>query len=67
MKKYYYFLFVVGILLIGSTKISVAEEQCGTAVIRCDNGNEGMGLVCGETYDELAEDVDDLADVICNP
>ncbi len=65
MKKVFGVAVIICFMVIGLSKTTRAEEICGTAVIECDNGNAGMGLVCGETLDELFQDVDELASVIC--
>lgn len=65
MKRIYYYLFVIGILFFGSTKISFAGETCFTGKVDCGDGTGSLTLICGETDDEIFEEMIEMVDVIC--
>ncbi|MBN2817555.1 MAG: hypothetical protein JXP36_01210 [Bacteroidales bacterium] len=61
---------VLGILMLGLTFINIAnvhaEEQCHSVQIFCGNGTSNFGLICGETYQEYLQNLDEMTGVVCD-
>lgn len=58
-------LGIVAIIVLSLGTAKSADADCVTARIDCGDGHGHYGLVCGETMQEMADNADEMGDVVC--
>lgn len=64
-KSFVLVVFMLGLTFINNANVQ-AEEQCHTVQIFCGNGTSNFGLICGETYQEYLQNLDEMTGVVCD-
>lgn len=58
-------VFILGIGTASKAKAPVAEQTCGNFHITCGDGNHHYGMACGDSVDEMLDDVRMIAETLC--